>query len=390
MIVTFDSCFDGTRFGGPGEIELAADGADVSVGFVMPGLIDSAGGVFGYEEGFPETGALDPLLACLREYAAGGVVSVMDAVQPLPTVRSLRRLAGPAVEVQAAGGALDGPSVSRPTARVVLDGDDVRAEVEAAAADGARFVLAGRHLPSDLMDDCADAAREHDLVLAISWGTEPRPVVPGALYVGLAPLAHGLAGWEQLREIDTSDLVQWAAEAGAAGATIVPLAALFVRRLLLGEAVSDPGASRCTDFLPYTEQLARMRGPVGLAVGRKRMLERGWVGSGAGADADLAARLADTLAEASDACVAAGGELALGSGFPEFGVFPSTGLYAEATVLNGRGLPWEQLLAAATRGARLDDPGVRLVACDDAVREPCWPTGLRPLTTAPSLQGATR
>ncbi len=403
MIVGFDSCFDGSRLHDEGwlavedgviaELRLgeAADRPDAHAGFLMPAPTDMAGGVFGYEEGFPETDALAPLERCLREYARAGAAAVVDTVQPMHTVRALARAGGP--EILATGGVIDGPPVSRPTARVAADEDAVAEEVSSAARDGARVVAMGRYLPHDLVLVAAEQAREHGLPVFIGWGSEPRPVVEGAVYTGLPPLAHGMPAWAGLPELlgdlerpeGERALLDWARRAGEAGATVVPLLTLFARRLSLPEVVSDPGWQGCTDFLPYAEHVGRMRGPVGLTVGRKKLSERVWIGNDAGLAERAIAGLGAVLQELADH----GGRLGIGSGFPEFGVFPATGLAAEARALAAAGVPSESVLAAATavpgeivhggrRGA-LEPGSEALLATAPAPPEAGWPDRLEPL-----------
>jgi hypothetical protein len=402
VIVGFDSCFDGRRLHDEGwlaveegvitEMRLGdlPDRTDARAGFLMPAPTDMAGGVFGYEEGFPERDALAPLERCLREYGRAAVAEVVDTVQPLHTVRALAGADGPGIA--AAGGVIDAAPVSRPTARVAADEHGVAEEVSSAAEDGARIVAAGRYLPHDLVLGAAERAREHDLPLFAGWGSEPRPILDGAVYTGLAPLAHGMRAWSALpglledleRPEGESVLVDWARRAAEAGATVVPLLTLFARRLSLPEVVSDPGWQGCLDFLPYAEHVGRMRGPVGLTVGRKKLLERTWIGN----DSGLAGRALTRLGGILQEFVERGGRLGLGSGFPEFGVFPATGLGVEARALAAAGIEPETVLAAATavpgeilhdgrRGA-LEPGSEALLVTAEAPPETGWPGPLTP------------
>lgn len=232
--------------------------------------------------------------------------------------------------------------------------DAVLYEVANAASEGASAIECGRYLPTDLVLAATKAAGEVGLPTVITWGADPRPPI-GDVSLGIFAQPFGMDSWSGLPSVIAElathggqlTLDAWLSAALQNDVVVVPLVSLLVRRYMLAHVVSDPGWQHCIGFLPYAPFLARMRGPVGLSVGRKRLAERTWVSSGSAVDKASFEAAIETIGRSLRQFVDEGGKIGLGSGYPEFGVFPRTGLITEAGYLEQMGIDTADILTAA-------------------------------------------
>lgn len=309
----------------------------------------------GYLES-PRDGTLDDVLD--RVAALSGARDVVSArrLGAPPEQRGLSAALDGLTGEQWAPSVLDGRLSGFRTTRLCRAAGDVDRALDAAALEGAAWVLLGDALAPGLAVRAVLGARDRGLRVA----AEPGAATPEALATGGVSTIEGLVGLLVAPELRTAppwdQVFALADDDGAwrerlrpvleAGAGVVPLLIRHRRRSLLHEAVGGAGIAELSDVLPYHRHLAGMRNPGAMRFGKKHAgdhlglptmdrAERARFGVGWRAVPEAMALLA-----------ASGVPLLGGSGAPSLGVCPGVGLLEERRAWTAAELP-DDLVATA-------------------------------------------
>lgn len=394
LTIDCERLFDGERMAGRSRVLVEGDrivsvepwngdgDGDLSCRFLMPGLIDSHVHIAGYVEGSPAGAPFEPMKAFLRLLILNGVTTVRDTGNSIETIRYVqewgRRYHGPTV--YASGPLLDVPPLVWPFSRIVRNPERARREVELLAAEGMDFIKSYRNVPREVLAAIVEAASEHGLDVAAD--VQAVPAIE-ACELGVRSLEHAinlvdessLPGSEGSNGSGPQDRVRLWRHLDSAGPEVGHLSSrlrdrgtfvcptlLVTHRWVDLEAmVNEPYLEYMAAVMPYHQYFKRMRGMVGMAVGR-RILQRymPMPKPSRAEKEEIDAGLAN-LRELTRRLHAEGVRLVVGTDSPNPSVVPGFSLHQEMALLVASGIPATGVLAAATSRAaellRRDDLG---------------------------------
>lgn len=399
LVIDCERLFDGTRVTGPARVTIeddrvtavvngtgprpAVDGAArLSCRFAMPGLIDSHVHIAGYVEGSPAGVPFKPVKDFLRLLILNGITTVRDTGNAIETIRYVRdwgdRFGGP--RVFAAGPLLDIPPLVWPFSRIVRDPAVARREVELLHLEGMDFVKSYRNVPPDILGTIVDAARERGVDVAAdvraTTALEASRLGVRSLehamnlfdersFPGLDPAAFsGPQGrarlWARV-DPDSPAVAALASELAGRGTFVCPTLLVTHRWCDMDAMVNEPYLDYMVAVMPYHQHFKRLRGSLGMAIGRKlfeRYIPVPKPSKAEKAEIDEGLR---HLRAVVSRLHAAGVPLAAGTDAPNPSIVPGFSLHQEMALLLEGGMPPEAVLASATSGAadllRRDDLG---------------------------------
>jgi imidazolonepropionase-like amidohydrolase len=349
----------------------------------MPGLVDAHVHIAGYAEGSPAGAPFKPVKSFLRLLLLNGVTTVRDTGNAIETIRYVRewgeRFAGP--RVFAAGPLLDVPPLMWPFSRIVREPGAAAREVELLRLEGMDFVKSYRNVPDAVLAALVAAASERGMDVAADVQAT---TALAACRHGVRSLEHaanliderslpGLGGdgfggaqgrarlWSRV-DLRGAVVEELTAELVARGTFVCPTLLVSHRWCDLQAMVDEPYLDYMVAVMPYHQYFKRMRGGLGMAIGRKFMKQYLPVPKPSRAEkAEIDAglrRLRDMVGRLHRAGV----RLVAGTDTPNPSIVPGFSLHQELALLAEAGLPTTAVLAAATSSAadllRRDDLGV--------------------------------
>jgi imidazolonepropionase-like amidohydrolase len=355
----------------------------VDAAFVMPGLIDAHGHASGYREGAPMGAPFVPATHFMRLMALNGVTTLRDTGNSLETMLYLRLWSEKhgLTRLFSSGPILDAPPLTWAFSRVVRDGAEARTEIERLAVQGIDFIKAYARITPEVLPAIVAAASDHGLPVAIDChATSARQ----AAAAGVRSIEHAanllhedmlVPGTPRPEHGSAAEAIRWSGVdldgQGVAALTellldrgtfVTPTLLVHRRWALWEEMVGDPDLEWMVPVMPYHRHLLRMRGAVGMRLGRRHMAkympvatlgkdERRAVEKGLERQGGLVREL-----------LAAGVRVVAGTDTPNPSLVPGFSLHAELEQLVGHGVePLAALRAATSRPAELlerDDLGV--------------------------------
>jgi Amidohydrolase family len=399
LVIDCERLFDGTRVTGPARVTVeddrvtavangtgprpAVDGAErLACRFVMPGLIDCHVHIAGYVEGSPAGVPFKPVKDFLRLLILNGVTTARDTGNAIETIRYVRdwgdRFGGP--RVFAAGPLLDIPPLVWPFSRIVRDPAVARREVELLHLEGMDFVKSYRNVSPEVLGTIVETARERGMDVAAdvraATALEASRLGVRSLehamnlfderdFPGLDPAAFGgpqgrARIWARV-DPDSPAVAALASELAGRGTFVCPTLLVTHRWCDMDAMVNEPYLDYMVAVMPYHQHFKRLRGSLGMAIGRKffeRYIPVPKPGKAEKAEIESGlARLRAVVARLH----AAGVSLAVGTDAPNPSIVPGFSLHQEMALLVQGGLAPEAVLAGATSAAadllRRDDLG---------------------------------
>jgi imidazolonepropionase-like amidohydrolase len=342
----------------------------VEAAFVMPGLIDAHGHASGYHEGAPMGAPFVPATHFMRLMALNGVTTLRDTGNSVETILYLRLWSEKhgLTRLFSSGPILDAPPLTWAFSRVVRDGAEARTEIDRLAVQGIDFVKAYARITPDVLAAIVHVASEHDLPVAIDChATSARQ----AAAIGVRSIEHAAnllddemlaPGTPAPKDGPAGEAMRWAGVdldgPGVAtltelllerGTFVTPTLLVHRRWALWEEMVGDPDLEWMVPVMPYHRHLLRMRGAVGMRLGKRHMAkympvatlakdERRAVEEGLERQGALVRRL-----------LAAGVPVIAGTDTPNPSLVPGFSLHAELAQLVAHGVEPVAALHAATR-----------------------------------------
>jgi imidazolonepropionase-like amidohydrolase len=399
LVIDCERLFDGTRVIGPAQVTVegdriaavangsgpraVADGAEhLSVRFAMPGLIDSHVHVAGYVEGSPAGVPFKPVKDFLRLLILNGITTVRDTGNAIETIRYVRdwgdRFGGP--RVFAAGPLLDIPPLVWPFSRIVRDPATARREVELLHLEGMDFVKSYRNVSTDVLGSIVETARERGMDVAADVRAA---TALEASRLGVRSLEHAMNLFDERSfpnldpaafwgpqgrariwarvDPDSPEVAALGSELAGRGTFVCPTLLVTHRWCDMEAMVNERYLDYMVAVMPYHQHFKKMRGSLGMAIGRK-FFER-YIPvprPGKAEKAEINEGLAHLRAVVAR-LHAAGVPLAVGTDAPNPSIVPGFSLHQEMELLVQGGMPPEAVLAGATSAAadllRRDDLG---------------------------------
>lgn len=286
-----------------------------------------------------------PVLRALAASAANGVEGCRMFGVSAEYLHRLRLPDRPGLSLVPVGSYLDGEAAGFRSTRLCREPAAVERSLAAFRADGLDWVTLGADLPPGLARLATDLARDAGLRVAAE-GPAAAPDQPPDSIEGLLDLVAGQVPdrprWRRLADLATADPELLAARLDpwiAAGVPVVPLLLRLRRACVLEDAVNAEGLELLAQILPYHRYLVEMRNPAAMRFGRKHVVRHlGYPRLDREDRRELSAGW-DVLTGLLVRFAGAGGRLAGGSGAPSLGMAPGPGLYEEARLWLGAGVP---------------------------------------------------